>query len=229
HLNGRGGFDVLIVARGGGSPEDLAPFNDERLARALAASQIPSISGVGEGTGWTICDLVADLRAPTRSAAAELVVEREEEICRAVLRTRNELLRAMRSRLALERSRITGVKRSDALAGFPRRLKEWKGRVAQGRDALVGCLERRPAEYAARVQATRRVLEDFPRVAELARLRATVAGLRRLLTERAARMRERRRARLSELAQKLSILSPLAVLARGYAVAYKEGARAPLL
>jgi exodeoxyribonuclease VII large subunit len=229
HLNRRAGFDVLIVARGGGSPEDLVPFNNEALARALAASRIPTISGVGHETDWTICDLVADLRAPTPSAAAELVVEREEEICRAVLRGRNELLRAMRSRLALEQSRVSGAKRSGALVGFPRRLKDWKGRIAQGRDALVSCLERRPAEYAARVRAARRVLEDFPRVAELARRRGAVAGLRSLLTERAARMRERRRARLSELAQKLSILSPLAVLARGYAVAYKEGARAPLL
>jgi exodeoxyribonuclease VII large subunit len=229
HLNRRAAFDVLIVARGGGSPEDLAPFNDERLARALVASRIPTISGVGHETDWTICDLVADLRAPTPSAAAELVVEREEEICRSVLRARQEIHRAMRGRLALERSRLSGVRRADALAGFPRRLREWKGRTAQGRDALIACLERRPAEYAARVAAARRLLQDFPRVAELARRRDAVAGLRSLLAERAARARERRRARLSELVQKLGILSPLAVLARGYAVAYREGSLAPIL
>jgi exodeoxyribonuclease VII large subunit len=220
---------VLILARGGGSPEDLAPFNSEALARALAASRIPTISGVGHETDWTICDLVADLRAPTPSAAAELVVEREEEICRSVLRARQEIVRAMRSRLALERSRLSGARRSDALAGFPRRLRQWRDQTAQGREALVSCLQRRPAEYAGRVAAARRLLEDFPRVAELARRRGAVANLRSLLVERAARVRERRRARLSELAQKLGILSPLKVLARGYAVAYREGSTAPIL
>ena len=229
HLNRRGGFDVLILARGGGSPEDLAPFNDERVARALAASLIPTISGVGHETDWTICDFVADLRAPTPSAAAELVVERKDEIARRVSLAQQRLLRAMRSRLGLERSRLSGLGRAEELTGFPRRVRQWRGRVAQSRDALVGCLERRPAEYAARVAAARRLLADFPRVAELARRRDAVASLRGRLVERTGRWEERRRARLGELSRKLDILSPLAVLARGYAVAYREGSPAPIV
>jgi exodeoxyribonuclease VII large subunit len=89
-------------------------------------------------------------------------------------------------------------------------------------------LERRPAEYAARVAAARRLLEDFARVAELPRRRDRVAGLRSMLVEKSDRRLERRRARLQELSQKLDVLSPLAVLARGYAVAYRAGSPAPI-
>ncbi len=135
----------------------------------------------------------------------------------------------MQARLALARARLHGLGRSDAIAGFPRRLAELSGRVAQGREALVGCLERRPAEYAARLSAARRVLQDFPRVAELARRRDAAAAAKAMLVERFARAGERRRARLSSLASRLEALSPLAVLARGYAVAYREGATRPLL
>jgi exodeoxyribonuclease VII large subunit len=228
HLNRRGGFDVLILARGGGSPEDIAPFNDERLARALAASAIPTISGVGHETDVTIADLVADLRAPTPSAAAELVVERKDEIERRVSLARRAVLRAVRSRLALERAHLSGFARSDAVLGFPRRVQEWKEQIVQSRDALVTLLSRRPSEYAARVAAARRVLEDFPRVVELARTRDRVGSLKSMLGERAGRRLERRRAGLQELARKLEILSPLAVLARGYAVAFREGSAAPI-
>ena len=229
HLNRRGGFDVLIVARGGGSPEDLAPFNDERVARALAASVIPTISGVGHETDWTICDLVADLRAPTPSAAAELVVERKDELVRRVDQCRRSLQRGMAARLALTRARVSGLARGEVLAGFSRRLAELASRVAQGRQALVSLLEHRPAEYAARIAAAARVLQDFPRVAELRRRREAVDALRTLLHEKFARASERRRARLAGCAARLQALSPLAVLARGYAVAYREGARKPLL
>ncbi len=228
HLNRRGGFDVLILARGGGSPEDLAPFNDERVARALAASAIPTISAVGHETDVTIADLVADLRAPTPSAAAELVVERKDEIERRLGLARRAVLRAVRSRLALERAHLAGFARSGALLGFPRRVREWKEFVVQSRDALVTLLSRRPSEYAARVAAGRRFLQDFPRVAELARRRDRVANLRSMLGERSGRRLERRRAGLQELARRLEILSPLAVLSRGYAVAFREGSAAPI-
>ncbi|HEX4439733.1 MAG TPA: exodeoxyribonuclease VII large subunit [Thermoanaerobaculia bacterium] len=229
HLNRRAAFDVLIVARGGGSPEDLAPFNDENLARALAASRIPTISGVGHETDWTICDLVADLRAPTPSAAAELVIEREEEIRRCVARARQDCIRTMRSRLSIERSRVVIAGRSSALAGFPRRVTDNRRSVAEHRAALVSLLERRPAEYAARVAAARRLLQDFPRVAELARRRDAVTGLRAMLFERRRRGAERRRSILTSLAHKLDVLSPLAVLARGYSVVFREGSRRPIL
>ena len=229
HVNHRGGFDVLILARGGGSPEDLAPFNDERVARALAASGIPTISGVGHETDWTICDLVADLRAPTPSAAAELVCERKDEIARRVARDHAQLLRGMRARIELSRAKLNGCARAEGLAGFPRRVSELGGRIAQGRQALTSLLGRRPAEYAARIAAARKILQDFERLAELARIRDAVRALRAMLHERFARSAERRRGKLAGCASRLQALSPLAVLARGYAVAYREGAKRPLL
>jgi exodeoxyribonuclease VII large subunit len=228
HLNRRAAFDVLILARGGGSPEDLAPFNDERVARSLAASAIPTISGVGHETDVTIADLVADLRAPTPSAAAELVVERKDEIVRRLQSGRTQLVRAMRGRLALERSRLVACGRSDALTGLPRRVAEWREAVSQSRDTLLMELKRRPAEYAARVGAARRLLEDFARVAELPRRRDRIGNLRSMLAEKVGRRLERRHARLQEATRKLDVLSPLAVLARGYAVAYRAGAAEPI-
>jgi exodeoxyribonuclease VII large subunit len=228
-LNLRGGFDVLILARGGGSPEDLAPFNDEGVARALAASRIPTLCGVGHETDVTIADLVADLRAPTPSAAAELVCACREEIEKRLAHVSAQLIRDMRSRLALERSRQRGLSRSDALAGFPRRVRSARDFVDQSREALLTRLRQKPAEYAARVQAARRILESFTRVVQIPRLRVAVEGCRSMLRERISRRVERRRARLQETTRRLDALSPLAVLARGYAVAYREGTRKPIL
>ncbi len=228
-LNRREGFDVLIVARGGGSPEDLAAFNDERVARALAASRIPTISAIGHESDVTISDLVADLRAPTPSAAAELVVERKDALVRRLSDCRGRVTRALRARLGLERGRLTSLARAEGLLRFRYNLREWKERVGQGLNALVGALERRPREFAASLAAARKFLGNFARVAELARRRERVAGLSASLEERMRRSVERRRERLSQDAAKLEILSPLAVLARGYAVAFREGARAPLL
>jgi exodeoxyribonuclease VII large subunit len=134
----------------------------------------------------------------------------------------------MRARLELERARLAGVLRADAFAGFPRRVREKRDFVGQSRGALTACLERRPAEYAARLRSAIRFLRDFPRVSELSRRRDAVARLASLLGERMERRGERRRSRLTELTGRLDALSPLAVLARGYAVAYREGSDAAI-
>ncbi len=227
-LNRRGGFDVLMLARGGGSPEDLAPFNDERVARALAASRIPTISAIGHETDVTIADLIADLRAPTPSAAAELVVEKKDELCRRVAQIRARLVRAVQAHLGLQRAHLTALSRAEGLLRLRYRLREWRERVGQSRNALVAALERRPAVYASRLERARRALEGFPRLVGLAGRGERVLSLRHLMEERMARRLERRRERLRECAEKLELLSPLAVLARGYAVAYREGSKTPL-
>ena len=228
-FNGRGGFDVLIVARGGGSAEDLAAFNDERVARALAASRIPTISAIGHETDWTIADLVADLRAPTPSAAAELVVSRKEELRRRVTGAAARIRRAAAVYLAGRRSDLARLSRAEGLLLFRYRLRQHLERVVQSRAALASTLERRPADYAGRIRRAIARLRAFSRAAELARRRDAVANLRSDLERATARLCERGRDRFSRAVKELELVSPLAVLARGYAVVYREGVRAPLL
>ena len=225
----QGGFDVLIVARGGGSAEDLAAFNDERVARALAACRIPTISAVGHETDWTISDFVADLRAATPSAAAEQVVAKKEELRRRVTGAAARIRRAMTVFLSGRRGDLARLSRAEGLLAFRYRLREHRERVIQSRGALASILERRPAEYAKRIARALESLRAFPRRAELARKRDATESLRSHLARAMARALERGRGRLSGAAEKLQLVSPLAVLARGYAVAYREGGSSPLV
>lgn len=228
-FNRRGGFDVLIVARGGGSAEDLAAFNDERVARALSASKIPTISAVGHETDWTIADFVADLRAATPSAAAEQVAAKKEELDRRVAGAQSRIRRAMAMYLSARRGDLARLSRAEGLLAFRYRLREKHERVAQSHAALASALERTPAEYAGRIARALASLRGFSRAAELPRKREAAASLRSHLERRMARGAERSRERLSRAADKLHLVSPLAVLARGYAVVYKEGGASPLL
>src|SRR5207344_2964825 len=95
HFNKARSVDVIVVARGGGSAEDLAAFNHEGLARTIAASEIPVISAIGHETDFTIIDFVADLRAPTPSAAAEMVIRSRQEVEEQAEGLRQRLARAM--------------------------------------------------------------------------------------------------------------------------------------
>src|SRR5262250_578572 len=146
--------EVIIVARGGGSAEDLAPFNNEGLARAVANSRIPVISAVGHETDFTIIDFVSDLRAPTPSAAAELVIRSRQEIENASEALRERLARAMRYRLLMARQSWAELAQHGGFA----RIMDSLGRRQQRLDELAYRLE----------IAVRRLLEQHRRRWEFA-------------------------------------------------------------
>jgi exodeoxyribonuclease VII large subunit len=214
------GVEVVIVGRGGGSIEDLWAFNEEGLARVIAASPIPVISAVGHESDVTIADFVADLRAPTPSAAAEMVVTAREEFCARIERLDQRLTAAARAGLQRRRAAIHALTSRRGLAG-------WQVRVAmRGRSVaeLTHQLRRSAHAYVSmrrrEQQAQRRRLDarDVRRSLEASRGRLLAAGAR--LEAAVRRRRDRAQSRLTASAARLETLSPLAVLARGYAVCW---------
>jgi exodeoxyribonuclease VII large subunit len=214
--------DLVIVGRGGGSLEDLWTFNEEAVARAIAACSVPVISAVGHETDVTIADFVADLRAPTPSAAAELAVPLRDDLLERIEAARAGGLRALRYRLAMleRRLRQQGIER--AASALDRRV----GRAQQRVDDLAyGMRERMRAAGDARARELRGFEARLRRFDVRPRL---ASGRRRLETAGAAaaqavRMRlARRRSAFEQLAAKLGQLSPLGILARGYAIVSSE-------
>jgi exodeoxyribonuclease VII large subunit len=214
------GVDVIVLGRGGGSIEDLWAFNEEVLARAIAAAPVPVISAVGHETDVTIADFVADLRAPTPSAAAEMVVVAHQEFCARIDRLSDRLQSAMRRNIERRRSALHVLTSRRGLAG-------WHVRVAlQGRhiSELSHALRRFASALIARRirehDARRARLEARDVRRSLEAIRTKVAAAEGRLHGAAERHHERGLARLTTLAGRLESLSPLAVLARGYAVCW---------
>jgi exodeoxyribonuclease VII large subunit len=214
------GVDVIIVGRGGGSIEDLWAFNEEIVARAIARSPVPVIAAVGHETDVTIADFVADLRAPTPSAAAELVVSAKEDFCSRIDRLRDQLRAAAHRRVQTLSRRVHVIAGRPAFAAYPGRLA-MKGRhAAELGHALARAARAAIAARQRRVHQLQRQLDTFGVDRRLAAVRARlVAGDPRLRTAM-TRRRHRADLQLRTCAGRLDTLSPLAVLGRGYAVAW---------
>jgi len=212
--------DVIIVGRGGGSAEDLAAFNDEGLARAVAASEIPVISAVGHETDFTIVDFVADLRAPTPSAAAELVIRSRVEVENQAEAARERLVRAMERRLLEARHALMERAQDGAFA----RMMDLIRQRQQKLDDLTYRLERGERQA---VERMRRRWEMVSAAVRHYDLRRVLAGIRRELeagtAAMAAAMRNQllqNRVRVERMGRALEMLSPLAILERGYALVF---------
>ena len=219
-FNQHDNVDVIVVARGGGSAEDLASFNNETLARTVADSGIPVISAVGHETDFTIIDFVADLRAPTPSAAAELVIRSRQEIEDHAAALRERLSRAMRYRLLMDRQALTELAQHGAFA----RMMEVIRQRQQKLDDLTHRLEL--AERQLLQQAHRR-WEMISAAIRHYDLRLVLSGMRKELENGAgalvAIMRNvllQQRIRSERLHTALESLSPLAILERGYALVF---------
>jgi exodeoxyribonuclease VII large subunit len=212
--------DVIIVARGGGSLEDLWAFNEEKVARAIAACPVPVVSGIGHETDVTIADFVADLRAPTPSAAAEMVVSAHDEFCARIDRLRGRLSAAARADLHRRRTIVHLLSSRRGLAGFHARVA-LRGRHAGELTHQLRAAMRALTDARGRVYRTlRQRLEQRDLARHLAAMRGRLGGADARLTASADRNRLRADARFRTLAARLETLSPLAVLGRGYAVCW---------
>jgi exodeoxyribonuclease VII large subunit len=214
------GVDVVIIGRGGGSIEDLWSFNEEVVARAIAGCPVPVISAVGHETDFTIADFVADLRAPTPSAAAEMVVSRKDDFCARIDRLSQQVEAAMATRLHRLESRLRALEARSGYAGARGRLA-MRGRHAADsshelRRAMRAQLARRERTY----QSLRLTLETFDLRRRLAGVRTRLVGADGRLSAAFTRRRHDGDARLRSAAARLESLSPLAVLGRGYAVCW---------
>jgi exodeoxyribonuclease VII large subunit len=223
--------DVVLICRGGGSLEDLWPFNEEIVARAIAGCGIPTISGVGHEIDFTISDFVADLRAPTPSAAAEVVVRAKNEICTQIDHNVRRVRHVIETMTRRYRNELRHLSSSDGLMRLPRMVEGRRAKLEARRVGLYRLLDRQARVLRQRLQNATAPLARFP--ARLA-LRDRKAYLK-LMEQRTAQAMDnsvdRHRDRLRAMAATLEAVSPLSVLARGYAIAFtrRAGRRRPIL
>jgi exodeoxyribonuclease VII large subunit len=220
HFNRERSVEVIIVARGGGSAEDLAAFSDEVLARTVAASEIPVISAVGHETDFTILDFVADLRAPTPSAAAELVIRSRQGVEDQAAALHERLERAVRYRLLMGRQSLTELAQHGAFGGIMGAIRQRQQKM----DDLTYRLERGERRVLEQVRRRWETVAAAVRHYDLASVLASMrVGLGAGMAALAGAMRNvllLHRTRVERLTTGLESLSPLAVLERGYALVF---------
>lgn len=218
YFNSIGGADVIVLTRGGGSMEDLQPFNTEVLARAIAASTIPVISAVGHEIDFSICDFVADLRVPTPSAAAELAVGQRAELTDSINNLKRRFSSSVKLRMEQSRSRLQGSLGSYIFRDPLRLLERPKQRIDDYLRDATGAVEDILSDKRLELQKLHTSLAQLRPENALRQNRIMIDNLLRRLCTSGERNLEQRVSAVKSFESRLRALDPDAVIRRGYSV-----------
>ncbi len=218
YFNTRRDIDVIIVGRGGGSIEDLWAFNEEMVARAIYASELPVISAVGHEVDYTIADFVADLRAPTPSAAAEMVSGAREDLRAIVSSLHERLCLSIRRCIEKRQLELERLSRNKAFTVTPNKIRDFQQRFDEATLRLVQATQLFTSRirYRQQVLSTRLLKLDYQRM--IAHKKEILVRSRQGLISNIRARLQRDRARLELAVGRIDALSPLAILQRGYAI-----------
>ncbi len=215
-------IDVLIVGRGGGSSEDLWAFNEERVARAIRASEIPIISAVGHEIDLTIADLVADRRAPTPSAAAEIVAESEDGIADFLSRKKQDLFQSIGYKLLASRSDLQELARAAVFAEFPQQIKDRRYEITDATESLRSAFDGRIRKNGQRLESLTNRISPLRLASKLNVNKTRLAVLRQQQSSAVKDIIDAKDEQLKIGMASLDALSPLAVLRRGFSIVENE-------
>ncbi len=214
--------DVLIIGRGGGSLEELWPFNEEVVARSIFASKLPIISAVGHETDFTIADFVADLRAATPTAAAELAVPHHLELRQQILHHTQRLIQRIQSQVERRRLALTRIARSPILTQPHRQLLQPTERLDRLKEQLLYRMRLRIQKSAEQARGLERVLTKHHPGQQILAARARLDRAGTLLLQTIRMRHKEEKNRLNSHIRQLDALSPLKVMQRGYSLVYDE-------
>ncbi|WP_407887716.1 exodeoxyribonuclease VII large subunit [Levilactobacillus sp. N40-8-2] len=215
-VNATGTYDTLIIGRGGGSIEDLWPFNEEPVARAIAASRIPVISSVGHETDTTIADLVADVRAATPTAAAELAVPVLTDEVVKLQQQRTRLYNAMTNRINFQQERLNKLMAAYVFRQPQRLYETYVQRLDHAQQGLARNMQTQLQQTQQRYQLAQQNLRSHNPLARVQRDQTTVTQLAERLNTEAKRYLADRQEHVGKLINGLDYLSPLKIMGRGY-------------